>query len=138
MPSCGGPPTSLLRLCAHDGVVRGVLDSFVRRAWSDRLPLYQFSSKISGGGWIVGRSHREHQTAMVLIFFTSVLLWNLRRLPWILSSLVVDAIGDSRYAPYIVSNLASVILPPVCILIGGLWNTPPKITAPIHEKKVAT
>jgi hypothetical protein len=89
-------------------------------------------------GWIVGRSHREHQTAMVLIFTASVLLWNLRRLPWIVSSLVVDAIGDSRYAPYIVSNLASVLLPPVCILIGGLWNTPPKITAPIHEKKVAT
>jgi hypothetical protein len=89
-------------------------------------------------GWIVGHSHREHRTAMVLMFSASVLLWKLQILPWTFSSLVVDAIGDSRYAPYIVSNLTSVILPPVCILIGGLWNTPPKITAPIHEKKVAT
>jgi hypothetical protein len=89
-------------------------------------------------GWVVARFHREHQTAMVLIFSASVLLWKLQILPWTFSSLVVDAIGDWRYAPYIVSNLTSVILPPVCILIGGLWNTPPKITAPIHEKKVAT
>jgi hypothetical protein len=92
----------------------------------------------AASGWIVARSHREHQTAMVLIFSASVLLWKLQILPWTFSSLVADAIGDSRYAPYIVSNLTSVILPPVCILIGGLWNTPPKITAPIHEKKVAT
>jgi hypothetical protein len=89
-------------------------------------------------GWVVARSHREHQTAMVLIFSASVLLWKLQILPWTFSSLVVDAIGDSRYAPYIVSNLASVLLPPVCILIGGLWSAPPKITAPSHEENVAT
>jgi hypothetical protein len=92
----------------------------------------------AASGWIVARLHREHRAAMVLTFSASVLLWKLQTLPWILSNLIVDAIGDSRYAPYIVTNFASVILPPVCILVGGLWSTPPKITAPSHEEKVAT
>jgi hypothetical protein len=92
----------------------------------------------AASGWIVARFHREHQTSMVLIFSASVLLWKVQILPWTFSSLVVDAIGDSRYARYIVGNLASVLLPPACILIGGLWNAPPKSMAPSHEKKVAT
>jgi hypothetical protein len=92
----------------------------------------------AASGWIVARFHREHQTAMVLIFSASVLLWKVQILPWTFSSLVVDAIGDSRYARYIVGNLASVLLPPVCILIGGLWSAPPKITASSNEEHVAT
>ena len=92
----------------------------------------------AASGWIVARFHREHQTAMVLIFSASVLLWKIPMLSWIFSSLVVDAFGDSRYAPYIVSNLASVILPPVCILLGGLWSAPPRADASSRNERVTT
>jgi hypothetical protein len=90
----------------------------------------------AASGWIVARLHGEHRIAMVLTFSASVLLWKLQTLPWIFSNLVVDAIGDSRYAPYIVANFASVLLPPVFILVGGLWGAPPKVTAPSHKEIV--
>jgi len=73
-------------------------------------------------GWIVGRFHRTHR-AMVLIFSASVLSWNLRMLPWI-CTLSIDVFSNSRYLPYLISNLAGFTLPPASILLAGLWNGP--------------
>ena len=75
-------------------------------------------------GWIVGRFHRAHR-AMVLIFAASVLFWDLRMLPWI-CTLSMDVFSNSRYLPYLISNLAGLILPPMSILLAGLWNGPHK------------
>lgn len=73
-------------------------------------------------GWIVGRFHRAHR-AMVLIFSASVLFWDLRMLPWI-CTLCIDVFSNSRYLPYLISNLAGFTLPPASILAAGLWNGP--------------
>jgi hypothetical protein len=73
-------------------------------------------------GWIVGRFHRAHR-AMVLVFCASVLSWNLRMLPWI-CTLSIDVFSNSRYLPYLISNLAGFSLPPASILLAGLWNGP--------------
>jgi hypothetical protein len=73
-------------------------------------------------GWIVGRFHRGHR-AMVLIFSGSVLFWDLRMLPWI-CALSIDVFSNSRYLPYLISNLAGFTLPPASILLAGLWNGP--------------
>jgi len=73
-------------------------------------------------GWIVGRFHRAHR-AMVFIFSGSVLLWDLRMLPWI-CTLSIDVFSNSRYLPYLISNLAGLTLPPASILLAGLCNGP--------------
>jgi hypothetical protein len=71
-------------------------------------------------GWIVGRFHRAHR-AMVLIFAASVLFWDLRMFPWI-CTLAIDVFSNSRYLPYLISNLAGLTFPPASILLAGLWN----------------
>lgn len=74
----------------------------------------------AASGWIVSRLHRQHRN-LVLLFSVSVLLWDLRDLPWI-CALVADSLGNSRYVPYLLSDLASLIIPPAGILLGGLWG----------------
>jgi len=83
-------------------------------------------------GWIVGRFHRAHR-AMVLIFAASVLCWELRMLPWI-SRLAIDVFSNSRYLPYLMSNLAGLTLPPASILLAGLWNGPHLNDSPSRSK----
>lgn len=73
-------------------------------------------------GWIVGRFHRAHRV-MVPIFAASLLFWDLRMLPWI-CTLSVDVFTNSRYLPSLMSNLAGLSLPPLSILVAGLWNGP--------------
>jgi len=91
----------------------------------------------AASGWIVARFHRGHQTAMVLLFSASVLLWKLRMLPWTFI-LVGDAFGNSIFFPYLASQLAGVILAPVSILAGGLLGVPPESDPPIKSVQVAT
>jgi hypothetical protein len=74
----------------------------------------------AASGWIVSRLHRRHRI-LVLLFSVSVLLWDLRELPWI-CALVVDSFGNSRYVPYLLNDFASIIIPPAGILLGGLWS----------------
>jgi hypothetical protein len=90
----------------------------------------------AASGWIVARLHRGHQTAMVLLFSASVLLWKLRMLP-LICNLVLDAFGDSRLLHYLPSRLASMILPPVSILAGGLCGVAPESDPPIESMQVA-
>jgi hypothetical protein len=91
----------------------------------------------AASGWTVARLHRGHQTAMVLLFSASVLLWKLRMLP--LTFMVVgDAFGNSIFFPYLASRLASIILPPISILAGGLFGVPPESEPPTESMQVAT
>lgn len=76
----------------------------------------------AASGWIVGRFHRRHRS-MIFIFSASVLLWDIQKLPWI-CTLSIDVLSNSRYLPYLVSNLAGLTLPPASILVAGLWNSP--------------
>lgn len=91
----------------------------------------------AASGWIVARLHRGHQTAMVLLFSASVLLWKLRMLP-LIYHLALDAVGDSSFLHYLPSQLASMILPPVSILAGGLFGVPPESNPPIEGMRFAT
>ena len=86
----------------------------------------------AASGWIVARLHRGHQTATVLLFAASVLLWKLRMLP-LIYNLVLDAVGDSSFLHYLPSRFASMILPPVSILVGGLFGVPRKSDPPIES-----
>lgn len=69
-------------------------------------------------GWIVARCHRGHREAMVLIYLASV---QLSFLPEV-HRLAVDAIGDQRFLPYLLSLVVYFILATVSILVGGLWG----------------
>ena len=91
----------------------------------------------AASGWIVARLHRGHQTAMVLLFSASVLLWKLRMLP-LTCTLVLDALGDSRLLRYLASQLAHIILPPLSTVVGGLFGVPPESDPPIERIQVAT
>jgi hypothetical protein len=70
-------------------------------------------------GWVVARLNREHATATVLVFASSVLLWKSQVLPWTLHLLA--ATGDPRYRLEVVTELMSIIVPFASILLGGLW-----------------
>jgi hypothetical protein len=73
----------------------------------------------AGSGWYVGRLYRSHLAGMVLIFSVSVLVWKLLRFPWTMH-LLFNAAGDSRYSPQLVVEVMNLILPSVCIVLGGL------------------
>ena len=72
-----------------------------------------------GSGWSVGKLYRSHLVGMVLLFSMSVLVWKLLRLPWTIH-LLFNAAGDSRYFPQLAVELMNLILPSVCIVLGGL------------------
>lgn len=116
-------------------VGRFLIDGLMlRRAWPDIIFPVAFDPLGHSGftwlavwipvtaasGWIVSRLHRQHRN-LVLLFSLSVLLWDLHELPWI-CSLVVDSFGNSRFVPYLLSDLASLMIPPAAILLGGLWS----------------
>jgi hypothetical protein len=73
----------------------------------------------AGAGWIVARLHREHETAMVLLFATSVLLW---KLPWFYQ-LFVDTLCNVRYGPYLLNDFLDSVLTFVSVLLGGFWTS---------------
>jgi hypothetical protein len=76
-------------------------------------------------GWLVGRLHGPHRTTMVLVFAISVLLSKGRILPFTFR-LVGEVFDNPRYLSAIIGDLAGVILPPICVLIGGLsWTSKP-------------
>jgi hypothetical protein len=85
----------------------------------------------AASGWLVARLHRGHQTAMVLLFSASVLLWKLRMLP-LTCTLVLDVFSDSSFLHYLPSQIASMILPPISILAGGLCGVAPESDPPIE------
>lgn len=73
----------------------------------------------AGAGWIVARLHREHETAMVLLFATAVLLW---KLPWFYQ-LFVDTLCNVRYGPYLLNDFLDSVLTFVSVLLGGFWTS---------------
>ena len=69
-------------------------------------------------GWIVGRSHREHRAAMVLVYLLTVQLWLLPEL----LRLTVDVLENQRFLPYFLTCFVEFIFATVGILLGGLWD----------------
>lgn len=84
-------------------------------------------------GWIVARLHRSHRTGMVLAFTASVLVFRLRMLPW-MGSLAADTLTNSRFLPYLLTDMQAFILPPLAILFGGLWGASSAIEPRVQEQ----
>jgi 4-amino-4-deoxy-L-arabinose transferase-like glycosyltransferase len=80
-------------------------------------------------GWIVGRSHREHRGAMVLVYLLTVQLWLLPEL----LRLTVDVLGNQRFLPYFLTCFAEFILATVGILLGGLWDAAREQATPSNK-----
>jgi hypothetical protein len=78
-------------------------------------------------GWIVGQLHRSHRTAMVLIFATSISLFEIPQvLPWIW---VHVSWGQYSFLP---TDLSILVLP-LAILFGGLWGASQPSPSPTHK-----
>src|SRR5262249_21653865 len=101
--------------------VTGLLD--IRYFWKGgRAP---FSHFLIGGvlnlfvGWIVGRTHREHRTAMVSAFFVSlVLIFDIPRvLPAFINATLGSVEGFSQFVGIGVMDFVLLRLP---ILVGGI------------------
>jgi hypothetical protein len=69
-------------------------------------------------GWFVGAHYRSHLASTVLVFSTSVLAWNLLRLPWTIRPLF-HTTGDSRLLPQLFVELMNLTLPSIYIVLGG-------------------
>ncbi len=130
-----------------DGLYPRLLSPILFRLWwpfAHKSPLvFQFGSMLLWipffvmTGWLVGRLHRPHHAAMVLLFTASVGIWGLQGLPFTYS-LLLDSFSDTRYLPYlVVGTLYSWILEPMSILLGGLLSAPRRNDRP-QEQRVAT
>jgi hypothetical protein len=71
-------------------------------------------------GWIVGRFHREHRTTLVLFFAT---LQFFLMTPEV-SRLLVKSIEQPRFRPYLVFNMALLLVCPIAVLLGGYLARP--------------
>jgi hypothetical protein len=71
-------------------------------------------------GWIVGRCHRAHREAMVVVYLLSVQLWLFCQGGGF--RLVEDVLGNRRFLPYLLSWVANFIFITIAILLGGLWG----------------
>lgn len=91
---------------------------------------------LTASGWIVARLHRPHRTGMVLVFAASVFVFRLRMLPWI-GSLAADTLTNSRFLPYLLFNLETLLLPSLAILVGGLGGAPPEIESKPQAERSA-
>jgi len=80
--------------------------------------IYAIFAAVSG--WVVGRCHRAHRQAMVLIYLVSVQLWLLPEF----FRLTVDVLGDRRFLPYLLTWFVEFVFMTVGILLGGLWDAP--------------
>jgi len=69
-------------------------------------------------GWIVGRTHRGHRSAMVLVYLLTVHLWLLPEL----FRLTADVLENHRFLPYLLTWFMEFVFATVGILIGGLWD----------------
>ena len=72
----------------------------------------------AASGWIVGKCHREHCRAMVLIFLVSVQLWSLPEF----FRLAEDVATNQRFVPYLLAFVTKVVFISIGILLGGLWG----------------
>lgn len=72
----------------------------------------------AASGWVVGKCHREHCRAMVLIFLLSVQLWNLPEL----FRLTEDIVTNERFVPYLFAFVARLVFISIGIILGGLWG----------------
>jgi len=70
--------------------------------------------------WIVGKCHRAHREAMVLIYLVSVQLWLFCQGGGF--RLMEDVLGNRRFLPYLLSWVANFIFISIAILLGGLWG----------------
>jgi hypothetical protein len=62
---------------------------------------------------------------MVLIFATSVFIFQLRGLPGIWFE-AANTLTNTRFIPYLVYGLGLQFLWPAAILVGGLWGVDPE------------
>jgi len=76
-------------------------------------------------GWTVARCHRASRIAMVLVTAISVLLCQVREIPWIWFH-AKNAFTNTRFLPYLVTDFVALILPPLFVLVGGLWDVLPR------------
>jgi hypothetical protein len=74
----------------------------------------------AANGWIVGRFHRGHRGAMVLVYLLTVQLWLLPEF----FRLTVDVLGDRRFLPYLLTWFVEFVFITVGISFGGLWDAP--------------
>jgi hypothetical protein len=81
----------------------------------------------AASGWIIARLHRPHRIGMVLVFAAFSFILQLQRLPWIWFH-GANALTNTRFLPYLLYDLAALILPSLAILFGGLSG---------HQKKYA-
>jgi len=73
----------------------------------------------AASGWIVGKCHREHCRAMVLIFLVSVQLWSLPEF----FRLAENVATNQRFVPYLFTFVTRLVFISICILLGGLWGS---------------
>jgi hypothetical protein len=88
---------------------------------------------LAASGWIVGRLHRSHRIAMVLLFTASVFIFQLRSLPgiWLAAE---NTLTNTRFLPYLIYGLGLHFLWPVAILVGGLWGATSDRESRGHEQ----
>ncbi len=79
-------------------------------------------------GWLVARLHRRHRGAMVFMFVISVLLTGFPEF----FRLAADALGNSRFLPYLSVYSLSMGLSVVSILFGGLWSATTESARPFQ------
>jgi hypothetical protein len=84
-------------------------------------------------GWNVARLNRSHALGMVLVFSTTVLFWQLQRIPRIIH-LFFGALGNARYIPQLVVEITNLVLPSIFTAIGGLLAGPCRRD---HSPKIA-
>jgi hypothetical protein len=87
----------------------------------------------AASGWIVARLHRSHRIAMVLLFATSVFIFQLRSLPGIWFT-AANTLTNTRFLPYLIYGLELHILWPAAILLGGLWGATSDSESRGHEQ----
>jgi hypothetical protein len=86
-------------------------------------------------GWTLARFHHANRTGIVLTAAISVFLYQLRGLPWIWFH-AKNTLTNSRFLPYLVTDWVALILPPLSILVGGLWRALPERNARAKEKSL--
>lgn len=73
----------------------------------------------AASGWIVGKCHREHCRAMVLIFLVSVQLWSLPEFFRLAENLATN----QRFVPYLLTFVTRLVFISIGILLGGLCGS---------------
>lgn len=103
--------------------VTGLAD--IRSFWPDpRHPFFHFligGSVNATAAWIVGRFHREYRTAMVLVFFVSLLV--ISDLPQFMPAAIAAlGPGHERFWGIVIQDFIFMRLPIVVVGIGSVRN----------------